>query len=443
MSLDKLKNKEIYLAITLASLIKVIFFIYFLNIDLFPLAGDQYKYWQLSDKIFFQEIFFNEKFGTMRTPLYPTFLALIKLFSNNIYSIIFIQLLLSFMNLFLIYKIGILFSKNIAKISILIASINLNLINGSVFILTEAIFLPLFLSFIYFFLKNLHEDKKENLFTSICLSAIFLALATLVRPFAYYFFVLIIFIFIKKNFILNFKKFFIFIFLFSIILSPWCLRNLHLFGYYKLTNSTGPNLTGYYLPYLESNNSKKIISEVRKQNYISLKNKIDYSKNPFLINEKEIQFFKNKIEDYSLLTFIETWIEGNIKFLFSPSIVDTFYLLDVKKTNFSSINKSSFIEKSFIYIFKNDNKIFSYFLILSIIFIFISRFLAFMTIFIFNKKNLFKIFIFYLIIIINLLLTGPIGTARYRIVVEPLLIIMFSVSIYYLYEKYKSFKNEK
>ena len=57
MSLDKLKNKEIYLAIILASLIKVIFFIYFLNIDLFPLAGDQDKYWQLSDKIFSENFF--------------------------------------------------------------------------------------------------------------------------------------------------------------------------------------------------------------------------------------------------------------------------------------------------------------------------------------------------------------------------------------------------
>jgi hypothetical protein len=438
MFIDNIKNKAILFALILSLIIKCSLFIYFLNIDLFPLAGDQSKYWKLSEKIFSQEIFFNKEFGTMRVPLYPAFLAIIKLVSNNIYSIIFVQLLISFVNFFLIYKIGNLFSKDIAKISILLAVINLNLINGSIFVLTEAIFLPFFLSFIYFFLKDIEENKNNKLFLSIFLSAIFLGISTLIRPLAYYFFILIFITFVKKDFILNLKKFLIFIFVFSIVLSPWCFRNLHLFGYYKLTNSTGPNLTGYYLPYLESNNNDKlIISEVRKQNYKFLQKEIDYSQNPFLVNKKEIEFFKQKIENYSILTFAETWLEGNIKFLFSPPIVDTFYLLDIKKTNYSSINKNSFLEKSFIFIFNNENKILSYSLIISIILICILRFLAFIAIFTLNKKDFLKFFIFYLIIIINLVLTGPIGNARYRIVVEPIFIIMLSISIQYIYNKYK------
>ena len=117
--------------------------------------------------------------------------------------------------------------------------------------------------------------------------------------------------------------------------------------------------------------------------------------------------------------------------------MDTFYLLDIKKTNYSSINKNSFLEKSFIFIFNNENKILSYSLIISIIFICILRFLAFIAIFTLNKKDFLKFFIFYLIIIINLVLTGPIGNARYRIVVEPIFIIMLSISIQYIYNKYK------
>ena len=84
MFIDNIKNKEILFALIFSLIIKFFLFIYLLNIDLFPLAGDQSKYWKLSEKIFSQETFFNKEFGTMRVPLYPVFIAIIKLVSNNI-----------------------------------------------------------------------------------------------------------------------------------------------------------------------------------------------------------------------------------------------------------------------------------------------------------------------------------------------------------------------
>ena len=96
-------------------------------------------YWELSEKIFNEKSFFQEEFGTMRVPLYPIFLYILKLINSSIYFVIFVQLIINFYILYLIYQIGCLFNKAVGNISILISSISLNLLN-SYCLLTKAFF---------------------------------------------------------------------------------------------------------------------------------------------------------------------------------------------------------------------------------------------------------------------------------------------------------------
>ena len=55
------------------------------------LHSDQFKYWKLSNFLIENKFIFDEKFGSLRVPLYPLFLSSIKLISDNIYFIIFIK----------------------------------------------------------------------------------------------------------------------------------------------------------------------------------------------------------------------------------------------------------------------------------------------------------------------------------------------------------------
>ena len=145
-STDKFFNNKSLLpiAFSVSFIIKLICFFFILNLDLTILYGDQSKYWELSEKIFNEKSFFQEEFGTMRVPLYPIFLYILKLINSSIYFVIFVQLIINFYILYLIYQIGCLFNKAVGNISILISSISLNLLNSSLFILTESIFLPFF-----------------------------------------------------------------------------------------------------------------------------------------------------------------------------------------------------------------------------------------------------------------------------------------------------------
>ena len=135
----------------------------------------------------------------MRVPLYPIFLYILKLINSSIYFVIFVQLIINFYILYLIYQIGCLFNKAIGNISILISSISLNLLNSSLFILTESIFLPFFLLYILNLLKFLKNKNYKNKY--LIISSIFLGLATLTRPISLYFFIFIFFFFfLKKNY---------------------------------------------------------------------------------------------------------------------------------------------------------------------------------------------------------------------------------------------------
>ena len=49
------------------------------------LHSDQFKYWKLSNFLIENKFIFDEKFGSLRVPLYPLFLSSIKLISDNIY----------------------------------------------------------------------------------------------------------------------------------------------------------------------------------------------------------------------------------------------------------------------------------------------------------------------------------------------------------------------
>ena len=115
------------------------------------LHSDQFKYWKLSNFLIENKFIFDEKFGSLRVPLYPLFLSSIKLISDNIYFIIFIQSIIGILNIFIISKIYFLIQKKMNIYLFVFSLVNINLLNSSTFILTEAIFLTFFYYISIFF----------------------------------------------------------------------------------------------------------------------------------------------------------------------------------------------------------------------------------------------------------------------------------------------------
>lgn len=401
------------------------------------LHSDQFKYWKLSNLLLNQK-YFDEDFGFLRMPLYPLFLFAIRSITDQIILIILFQSIVGFLNIYLIYKISLYFDKKISYLVICLSLFNVNIINASTFILTEAIHLTFFLYFLLFFIKYIFTENiilKKNL-NNIIFSAIFLALATLTRPITIYYLAILPLIFFKNDFF--FKKVFsiiLFILIYTMAVSPWNFRNLNYFGEYKLSSSVADNLNGYYLPYILANDLDISLIDAKKKIY----NDVDLKKIDSIDENKKKDFFFKKIKEVKFISIVKTWIEGGIKFMFTPAIVETFYNLNIDKTSYSNLKFHSFIKRAEFFIFKNENKMFSYLMIVSISFGLIVKLIMCNYFIRTIKKNTFINALLLSILLLNLVIVGPLGSARYRLVMEPILIIYAALAIKLLHKKIKIF----
>lgn len=204
-------------------------------------------------------------FDNLRTPGYPVFIALIYDISNeSVWFVLFVQILLSLISVFLVFKIASkIFSENIALLSAFLFAIDINQAYYTLTLLTETLFVTLFISSIYFLCKSL----KENTLLSVFVSALLLGVATLVRPVSFLFPVVAVFsllLFMSQKVKLNLIYSLIFIVIYIASISPWLIHNYSKYGEAKLTSLSGWNLLFWYAAYTEAYKTGKSIEVVRE-----------------------------------------------------------------------------------------------------------------------------------------------------------------------------------
>ena len=118
------------------------------------------------------------------------------------------------------------------------------------------------------------------------------------------------------------------------------------------------------------------------------------------------------------------------------------YWLKIKKSNFSSIESKSIFEQVIKYIFKNENKYYGVLLFISLLIIFIIRTISLFSLkFFINQKKLSYFYLFSIINYNEFILVGPLGSARYRLFIDPILILFFSIGLEQLLKYYKKHLN--
>lgn len=429
----------VFICISLSIISRLIIVIYIFPDSSYLTFSDQSKYIYRADLIL-NGTFFSEEWGVLRMPFYPIFLSIIKFFLNNLFFVIFVQNILLFFTYFYIIKLNNYFSDLTVKIFILTFSVSLNIILYSQLILTEAIILPLSIILFYLILDQYYSTNKSN-YLKI---AIVFSLISLTRPQFIYIspliFLLPLFVKDEKNKIKNILKLFL---IFFLIINSWLIRNVIVYETYSLSASKVPNIVGWYVPIIDQKYSDISFKEAAKKSekrWQIYKNNIDDKdiKNLFTLDKYAFDFFNKSFDKFPFYEIIYTWTYGSIKTLFTPGIVELSYWMKIKKTNFSSIESKSIIEQVKKYIFKNENKYYSILLFISLLIVFIIRTISLFSLkFFLNKKNS-LIFIYLLsLILMNLFLVGPLGSARYRLFVDPILILFFSIGLEQLLKYYK------
>lgn len=432
-----LNTKGLLLIIILALVIRMVFFVSLKPWDnevvkQTVIVGDALEYHPLALSLVSSRSF--DGFNALRTPGYPVFVALIySISSNSVWLVLLIQIFLSLISVSLVYKIAVsVFNHQIALISAFLFAIDPTQAYWTIELYTETLFLFLFLLSIYYLCKSI----KEYSFLSISLSALFIGLATLVRPISFLFpFVAVIVILFLYNLKIKMKLVYslLYCFIFFATISPWLIHNYTKYREAKLTSISGFNLLLYNAAYTEVYKTGKTIEEVRK-GFIetAIKQGFDTTNK---YSFKSSQIYSNVAKQYikdNLILYSKRHFMGIINMyagLGTEKLTSLFHLKSSSK-DLDPYGGPGVITR--IHKFFASKTIAVIFLAFGLgIYLLINYLFSIYGIFHIIKNQWKFLVLFVLIILYFSALTGVVGYDRYRIPFMPFINIFCAVGLYY------------
>jgi hypothetical protein len=199
-----------------------------------------------------------------RTPVYPLFIAFFYwLFGERSLPIIFAQILLSTLTVYMTYLIGkILLTDAVGLLAAFFMAISIESITHAIFLLTETLFTFLFIGSILAYLTFRQSGKKRWVF----FSGVSMGLAILCRPIATYFpfFFLILILFDQAKDIRDrLIKSFLYIVSTLVFIIPWMFWNYASIGLATITTISNYNLLLYNAASLQANQLGQNEGQVR------------------------------------------------------------------------------------------------------------------------------------------------------------------------------------
>ncbi len=372
---------------------------------------------------------------------YPVFLATIyKIFSNKNNTVIWMQIILVLLTCFLIFSIAnLIWGFSTAIIAFILSCLNVGFITFSNFILTESLLVFLLTSFLYFFVLFLYKNNYRNL----VYSGLVLGLSVWVKPAAMYFifFILILLASLRlESKFKNFKALVLFAISFYAPVISYAVFNKVNYGNFCVTTLAKENLYFYLLPKvlaIKNKTSEKI--EQKNMAKLVPGNKLD-SKSW----DKAGEIFKQTLSKDHFI-FIKVWFKNVMKTMFGLYSTNLKVLVNKNLAggdlSFFKL-KGKFFDRISNYVLSGtDLYTVKLVAVLEVIWSLLRIFLILAAlIFLLVRRN-FKIFfllIFY--IFYFAFITGHDGCARFRMMFEPVLIILVAqgLQMFWYRIRYKS-----
>lgn len=254
---------------------------------------------------------------TLRAPGYPSFVAFFKYIGQSYFAVSLVQILLALFSAIIIRRLGIYFhSKQTGEIAAVMFLLSPLVLTLSLIILTDILFLSIFLTGFYLALVS----------RKFFISSVLFALAIYVRPMGI--FALPIFLvpflisddFTKANIWNKLKFAVLMIVVVGALASPWVYRNYKLTGVADFTSFKAINLAAYAVPLYLANKNNTSVDEERTK--IEQNVGIPQSKWKDLRYSKEVATYAQDIILREPFSYLKYHIIASLPFLFSSSIQD-------------------------------------------------------------------------------------------------------------------------
>jgi len=377
-----------------------------------------------------------------RMPGYPLFLAgVLSLFGGSLLSVVVIQILIDSLSCVLIYRLGETLWKGGGLICGLLAGVNIGMMTYSHFVLSDSLFLLLFLVVLTLVLEFL---RKPRWLTSAMLGT-GIGVATLIRPVMVYFpLVLIPFLFLYLTFNLNVswgigagKVALCLVLMFGVLL-PWMARNHVHYGRYRLTAQAGEHLLQYIVPFTwQYSKGIPFIEGMKRANLAFDKeaqaaaSHVDFS-NPFEKSDFQVKMALGYLKEEPKSAIIKAWLFGMTKNLFAPAIIDLSYLLKIERPHFFYTGGKTLYERGITFL-RSLKGWFGFAVLANMTVLLLARLIQVWGLILLMKAKIWEGTLFFLTIAYFLLVSGPVGYAKYRLPLEPVLIILLGIGMADLY----------
>ena len=427
--MDRKIVKDVTFLFLLALLVRVSYAILFVEIE-YLLSEDQMGYIQLAQQ--FPESGFLGM-TSERVPGYPLFISSIyTVFGESLWNVISIQILLDSASCVVIALMAkSLFGKGFWIAGVL-SVINLNMIILSASLLTDTLFLFLFILFIFSLLQYLQNERTSW----FILLVLFISLATLVRPSSYYLLLILLIGLVSwrlwhRDTILKIGTLAVFyVVIVGVLLGGIHQRNYQQYGSTALVSQTGVHLLGWVVPatYQYSGQGSyqegQWLARERLASALQRDQLEVLSPNPFESSSYQTNVGKDILFELGFLNVLKAWVVGSTINLLAPSVAYAPALRAMEHPSFYETKGSGIVEKLFNYI-KNSNgflylSILAVGTVISIIFTMLALIGVFKMI-----VALPPITTTTLLLLVGyfLAVTGPIIGVKYRLPIEPILIL--------------------
>ncbi|WP_461210522.1 ArnT family glycosyltransferase [Desulfocurvus sp. DL9XJH121] len=393
------------------------------------MAGNLIRHWDL-----------GYQFGTERMPVYPLFLAVchqltgLSLDGNtlpgrSLVTVLIVQNILGMTSVYVLHRLGALFSRTTADLCAGFAALNLNMILYSNQILTEALFYPLMVLALYVFLLYRRTGGPVRL---AVLGAL-LGFGVLVRSVNMY-----LLLFLVPYLLLEWdrgglgprlKRVALFCAMFGLFVLPWMGRNLYLYGHAGLTTQGEYHLRNWVLPMIMQNQEGLSYTEATAASAEAWDARLEAMppeerRDPFARDAEAKAMFLDYVREAEPAATATAWFWGAVKNLFTPVAVEVANAFQMPHTGFSDSPGAGAPEQAWNFLAHNENGLYAALIALGVAGTLLFRLVQAVGFFVLARRWPGALAICLLLAVYYLAVSGPVGYAKYRLPFEAVFVLL-------------------